>query len=69
MTRDEKIAKLGKRITDRMDVVLGLEKITQESPEYWALNEVLTDEMLDVALLFKKRVPMTLAEVAKKALQ
>ena len=67
MTRDEKIAKLGKTITDRMDVVLGLEKITHESPEYWALNEVLTDEMLDVALLFKKRVPMTLAEVAKKA--
>ena len=67
MTRDEKIAKLGKMITDRMDVVLGLERITHESPEYWALNEVLTDEMLDVALLFKKRVPMTLAEVAKKA--
>ena len=32
MTRDEKIAKLGKIITDRKEVLLGLEKVTPDAP-------------------------------------
>ena len=32
MTKDEKIAKLGKEITDRATVLLGKDKITPESP-------------------------------------
>ena len=32
LTRDEKIAKLGKVITDRATVLLGKDKITPDSP-------------------------------------
>ena len=35
MTRDEKIFKLCKEITDRATVMLGVEKIDTNSPEYW----------------------------------
>ena len=38
MTRDQKIAKLGKIITDRKEVMLGLEKVTKDSPEYWGID-------------------------------
>ena len=34
MTKDEKIAKLGKVITDRATVLLGKDKLTPDSPEY-----------------------------------
>ena len=36
MTKDEKIAKLGKEITDRATVLLGKDKITPESLSIWA---------------------------------
>ena len=38
MTRDEKIAKLGKKITDRAAVLLGKEKLTETSPEFWGVS-------------------------------
>ena len=38
LTRDQKIFKLGKIITDRAAVLLGKEKITTESPEYWGID-------------------------------
>ena len=41
LTRDEKIAKLGKVITDRATVLLGKDKITKDSPEYWGINSAL----------------------------
>ena len=41
LTRDEKIAKLGKVITDRATVLLGKDKITPDSPEYWGINSAL----------------------------
>jgi hypothetical protein len=69
MTRDEKIFKLGKKITDRAAVLLGKEKITKESPEYWGINAGLSkfeadaDLLLDVALVFDKRKPITLEQV------
>ena len=40
----EPIAKLGKKITDRIPQKLGLKKITRNDPEYWGLAGVLTDE-------------------------
>ena len=49
-----------------MPVALGLEKITEESPEYLGLENVVTDEMAEVAVVMDKRVPITAAEVAKK---
>lgn len=61
----ELIKKLGKKITDRVDVVLGLTKIDANSPEYYGLDGVITDEMAEVALSMKKRAPMTLAEISR----
>ena len=36
----EPIARLGKMISDRMEVMLGKEKITKESPEYLSLIHI-----------------------------
>ena len=55
------ILKLGQKITDRIGV-----KVTVDDPEYWGLAGVVTDEMAEVALSMKVRVPMTLEQVAKK---
>lgn len=61
----EPIAKLGKMITDRMSVILGKEKITKESPEYWGLAPICTDEMAEVALKMGKRKPRTMKDMKK----
>lgn len=39
------IVKLAKHITDCMDVTLGKTKMDETRPEYWMLDEILTDEM------------------------
>ena len=41
MTRDEKIYKLAKVITDRKEALLGIEKLSPDSPEYWGINRAL----------------------------
>lgn len=61
----EVIAKLGKMITNRIPIALGLEKIKKEDPEYWGLAALLTDEQAEVALKMKRRVPRTLDEMVK----
>jgi NADPH-dependent glutamate synthase beta subunit-like oxidoreductase/NAD-dependent dihydropyrimidine dehydrogenase PreA subunit len=61
----EPIVKLGKMVTDRMAVMLGKEKITKESPEYWGLAPICTDEMAEIALKMKKRKPRTMADMKK----
>lgn len=61
----ESIVKLGKMITDRMEVKLGKEKITKESPEYWGLAPLVTDEMAELALKMKARKPKTFSEIKK----
>ena len=77
MTRDEKIFKLAKEITDRKEILLGLEKVTRDSPEYWGINSALSytkvkydeqmaDDILDIALTMKKRKPLTFASLAEK---
>lgn len=77
MTRDEKIFKLAKEITDRAKVLLGLEKVTTDSPEYWGIDSALkfvankygrkmSEDVLDLALCMKKRVPMTFTQMQKK---
>ena len=63
----EKLFKLGKKMTDRVPYKLGLEKLTEDCPECWGLVNVLDDEMVDIALSMKQRVPMTLEEIAKAA--
>ena len=61
----EPIAKLGKKITDRIPEKLGLKKITRNDPEYWGLAGVLTDEEAELAVKLGVRKPKTLAEIVK----
>ena len=61
----EPIAKLGKKITDRIPQKLGLKKITRNDPEYWGLAGVLTDEEALLALKLRVRKPKTLSEIVK----
>lgn len=61
----EPIAKLGKKITDRIPQKLGLKKITRNDPEYWGLAGVLTDEEALLALKLGVRKPKTLSEIVK----
>ena len=57
----ELILKLGQKITDRIGV-----KVTTKDSEYWGLAGVITDEMAEVALSMKVRVPATAPQIAKK---
>ena len=61
----EIILKLGKMITNRIPIALGIEKLTTSDPEYWGLDALLTDEQAEVALSMGRRKPRTLDEVVK----
>ena len=76
LTRDEKIFKLGKIITDRKEILLGLEKMSTESPEYWGIDcglqyaarrygQDVADDCLDLALKMGKRKPKTFGQLLK----
>ena len=67
VTNKEKLFRLGKKMTDRVPYKLGLEKLDESCPEFWGLVNVLDDEMVDIALSMKQRVPMTLEDIAKAA--
>lgn len=60
----EPLARLAKAITDRAAVKLGKEKITKESPEYWGIYNMVTDEQCEIALKMEKRKPKTFEEIA-----
>lgn len=57
----QNILALGQKITDRLG-----RKITEHDPEYWGLNEFVTDEMAEIALQMDVRKPITLPKLAKK---
>ncbi len=61
----EAVIRLGKVVTDRMEVMLGKEEITKESPEYWGIAPIVTDEQCEIAIKMKKRKPRTLADMKK----
>lgn len=63
----ELILKLGKKITDRVDVKLGMTQLDETSPEYYGLASVVTDEMAELALAMKVRVPTTPPRSAKRS--
>ena len=78
MTRDEKIFKLCKEITDRATVMLGVDKIDTNAPEYWGVDAAMqiaekkfgmsaTADALDVALVLKKRKPVTFEVIQKRS--
>ncbi len=57
----QKILKLAKKLTD----VVGhkVKGVSVDDPEYWGFAEIITDEMADVALKMKMRVPYTFDEM------
>lgn len=60
----EPVVKLGKLITDRIPIKLGLKKITKDDPEYWAVARLCTDEEAELALQFGAiRKPKTFAQL------
>ena len=59
----ESLVKFSKMVTDRAVVQLGKEDITAESPEYWGLYNLITDEQCEIALRMQKRKPKTLADM------
>ena len=64
----EPIAKLGKKITDRIPQKLGLKKITRNDPEYWGLAGVLSDEEAELALKLGVRKPKAFSNTTGKTL-
>ncbi len=61
----EAVLRLGKVVTDRAEILLGKEKLTKESPEYWGIAPLVTDEQCEIAIKMKKRKPRTLADMKK----
>ncbi len=60
------VVKLGKMITDRVPIKLGMKKITKDDPEYWAVARLCTDEEAELALKFGGiRKPKTFKELKK----
>ncbi len=59
----EPLVKVATMITDRAKVKLGLEKIGKDSPEYWGLAGLVTDEQCEIALKMHKREPKTFEEM------
>ena len=49
-------------ITDRVPIKLGFEKLTADSPEYWGLAPICTDEQANIAL---KMVSVSLRHLSR----
>ncbi|MDO4974304.1 MAG: FAD-dependent oxidoreductase [Eubacteriales bacterium] len=61
----ENLLKLGKKMTDRIPQKLGLEPLTEQSPEFWGMVNILDDEMVEIALKMKQRTPYSLKEMSE----
>ena len=59
----ESLAKFAKMVTDRAAVKTGKEDIQTDSPEYWGLYNIITDEQCKIGLKMEKRKPRTLADM------
>lgn len=59
----ESLAKFAKVVTDRAAVKTGKEDIQTDSPEYWGLYNIITDEQCEIGLKMEKRKPRTLADM------
>lgn len=63
MAMRKKIAKLAKKICGATALMI---KIDENTPEYYVLECVVTDEMADVGLAMELRKPQTIEQIAKK---
>ena len=59
----ESLAKFAKMVTDRAAVKTGKEDIQTDSPEYWGLYNIITDEQCEIGLKMEKRKSRTLADM------
>jgi NADPH-dependent glutamate synthase beta subunit-like oxidoreductase/ferredoxin len=59
----EALVRFSTHVTDRKNIKLGIEKITKESPEYWGLYNLITDEQCEIALKMEKRKPKTFEQI------
>lgn len=59
----ESLAKFAKMVTDRAAVKTGKEDIQTDSPEYWGLYNIITDEQCEIGLKMEKRKPRTFADM------
>ena len=66
VTNKENLYKLGKKMTDRIPYKLGLKPLDDDCPEFWGMANVLTDEMVEVALTMKQRTPTSLQEFVER---
>ena len=57
------ILREGKKITDRIPIKLGIEKMTVNEPDYWGLASVMTEEEAELTKHMKVRVPETFEQV------
>ena len=53
----------GKKITNRIPVKLGLQKLTPQDAEYWGLASIMTEEEAELTKHMKVRVPETFEQV------
>lgn len=60
------LKKLGRKVTDRIDVKLGLTKLDESSPEYFGLAQLVSDEMAELALAMDLRVGITAEKLAER---
>ena len=70
MTREQKILKLARKITDRVKVTFHVEPLTTKDPDYYGIDAALQivrnkygqsveEDVLDLALTFDRRKPVT----------
>lgn len=64
--RRDLILKLAEKVTDRVPVRMGLQHLDENSPEYWGLKEIVTDEMAELALAMDLRVGITPEKLAAR---
>lgn len=70
MTREQKMLKLARKITDRVKVTFHVEPLTTKDPDYYGIDAALQivrnkygqaveEDVLDLALTFDRRKPVT----------
>ena len=77
MTREQKILKLARKITDRAKVTLYVEKLTTKDPDYYGIDAALQivrnkygqnieEDVLDLALCLERRKPVTFEQIKSR---
>lgn len=65
VTNKQNLLKLGKKMTDIIPKKLGLVPMKETDVEVWGLENLLDDDMVNIALTMKQRHPYSLDELVK----